>query len=352
MLIQIALLALGVVALAFGARLFVRGAVAIAEGFGINAFVVGVVIVGFGTSTPELAVNLTAALAGSTDIAIGNLVGSNIANVGLILALAALAMPLAVRSNSVHREAWFLVGVGLLLWALAWDGLIGRVDALILLVLFGGILWVLMGQARVPAIEAAPASAPVPRHAQPSPAQPSPVQLSPAQLSSAQPSPAQPLPTRRLPVLSAVSLAAGLALLILGGWLCVDAALAIARGLGWSELLIGLTVVAVGTSLPELAASVAAAWRGRSDIALGNVIGSCLYNALCIPGLTALIQPLPTTGATLLWLDLPVMIGFSVLLLILVAWRRGVSRVAGALLLCAYVGYLSALVLFALRGVG
>lgn len=326
MLLDLAVLALGVALLVIGANLFVRGASTVAEQFGISPFVIGLVVVGFGTSTPELAVNLSAALRGSTDIAVGNVVGSNIANVALILGCTALIRPLAVKLRMVRFELPLMIATGLGLWALAADGAITRIEGAVMVAIFVAFLIILLrtskGEPGDVVAEYTGAA---------------------GQVSSAW--------------LTPVLLVGGLAMLVGGGWLCVEAAVGLARDLGMSELMIGLTVVAVGTSLPELAASVAAAWRGHADIALGNVIGSSIYNVLCVLGLTAMVQPLPTTGVTLMWLDLPVMIAFSIALVPMVLLAKRISRASGALLLTGYVAYLWFLVAYshgavAVAGVG
>lgn len=313
MLVDLSLLAVGIALLVGGANLFVRGASALAERFGISPFVIGLVVVGFGTSTPELAVNLSAALRGSTDIAVGNVVGSNIANVALILGATALVRPLVVKLHMVRVELPLMIATGFGLWALAGNGVVSRTEGAAMLAVFAGFLLLLLRNSTAGTDDVIVECTDQSRPAGPG-------------------------------WLTAPYLIAGLALLIGGGWLCVEAAVGLARTFGLSELVIGLTVVAVGTSLPELAASLAAAWRGHSDIAIGNVIGSCIYNVLCVLGLTALVQPLPTTGDTLLWLDLPVMIGFSLVLVPMILLSKRVARGSGTLLLLGYVGYLGYLV--------
>jgi cation:H+ antiporter len=319
MLLDLAILALGVVILGIGADTFVRGSSAIAERFGISPFVIGLVIVGFGTSSPELAVNLSAALKGSTDIAVGNVVGSNIANVALILGCAALVTPLLVQLRMVRLELPIMIAISVGLWALATDGVISRVEGGIMVAAFVAFLLMLFRTSKEEPYEVKAEFAEETKHV-------------------------------RSIWMTGVFLGGGLAMLIGGGWLCVDAAVGLARSLGVSELVIGLTIVAVGTSLPELASSVAAAWRGHTDIAIGNVIGSNIYNVLCVLGITATIQPLPSTGATLIWLDLPVMVGFAVVLVPMMMIARRVSRASGALLLAGYAAYLWYLVEYS-RGV-
>jgi cation:H+ antiporter len=308
MLLEIGTLALGVAILVVGADIFVRGASAIAERFGISAFVIGLVVVGFGTSTPELAVNISAALKGSTDIAVGNVVGSNIANVGVILGLSAVIMPLAVHLRMVKVELPLMIAVSITLWVLALGGSITRWEGLLMLVAFVAFLVFLLRTSK---------------------AEPKDVQ---AEFEG------EVHATRSI-LATAAFIIGGLAMLMGGGYLCVEAAVDLARGLGMSELVIGLTIVAVGTSLPELASSAMAAWRGKTDIAIGNVIGSNIYNVLCVLGITSVIKPLPTTGATVMWLDLPVMIAFAVVLIPMMLIGMRISRLSGVLLLLGYAGY-------------
>jgi cation:H+ antiporter len=308
MLLDLGILALGVAILAVGADVFVRGSSTVAERFGISPFVIGLVIVGFGTSTPELAVNLSAALKGSTDIAVGNVVGSNIANVGVILGIAALITPLVVHLRMVKVELPLMIAVSVGLWVLALGGSITRWEGVLMLVGFVGFLLFLLKTSKG----------------------------EPADVRAEFEGEVKPV---RSATATTAFIVGGLAMLMGGGYLCVDAAVGLARGLGMSELVIGLTIVAVGTSLPELASSAMAAWRGHTDIAIGNVIGSNIYNVLCILGITAVIEPLPTSGATVMWLDLPVMIGFALVLVPMMLIGMRISRLSGVLLLVGYAAY-------------
>ena len=308
MLTQILILLAGVVVLGIGADLFVRGASSLAARFGISPFVIGLVIVGFGTSTPELAVSLQAAWAGSTDIAVGNVVGSNIANIGVILGISAVVAPLVVQMRVLKAELPLLIAASIALWLLASTGSISRIAGLSMLVVFVLFMAWLVRNARK---ESAAVKSELLAEA----------------------------PTRPAAWLTVPLILLGLAGLVWGADLCVAAAVNLARVLGMSELLIGLTIVAIGTSLPELAAAVAAAARGHSDIALGNVIGSGIYNILFILGVTASVAAVPTAGATLLWLDLPVMIGFALVLVPMILWGQKITRAHGVLLLLAYAAY-------------
>ena len=310
MLIQLLILAAGVAILAVGADLFVRGASGVAERFGISPFVIGLVIVGFGTSTPELAVNLDAALTGRTDIAIGNVVGSNIANVGVILGLAAVVAPLAVHLRMVRVELPIMIGVSILLWAMASFGEIKRWEGALMLAAFGAFLWFLLRTSKQESAEVKQEYT-------------------------------NENPPRHDGWKAAGFIVLGLVGLMGGAHLAVDAATTLARLWGLSELVIGLTIVAVGPSLPELASSVAAAARGNADIAIGNVLGSNIYNILFILGATALITPLPTAAPTLMWLDIPVMIGFALVLVPMMMMGLKITRANGVLLLVGYAAYVA-----------
>jgi cation:H+ antiporter len=315
MLLDLGLLALGVAVLAVGADVFVRGASGLAERFGISQFVIGLIVVGFGTSTPELAVNIGAAISGSTDIAVGNVVGSNIANIGIILGLAAVVSPLVVQLRMVKVELPLVIAISFGLWGLAAYGQILRWEGALMFLGFIGFLVFLLKTSKNEPVEVKAEYAEETKEAH---------------------------PTKSIGV-TALFIVAGLALLMLGADWCVDAAVSLAKMWGMSELAIGLTIVAVGTSLPELASSVAAAYRGNADIAIGNVLGSNIYNVLFILGITSMITPLPTTGATLMWLDLPVMIAFALALVPMMLMGLKITRANGVLLLlgyAAYVGYL------------
>lgn len=307
--IDVGQFSIGLLMLVLGADSFVRGASGLALHFGISAFVVGLVLVGFGTSAPELAVNLTAAFRGNYALAVGNVVGSNVANVGLILGASALIAPLAVRARLLRIEVPLVIGVSVVLWLLALDGMLGRLDATLLLSGFVGLLWLVARDARQ---ESAAVR---------------------AELSEA--ATTQSDLKRNL-----IRLAVGLALLLFGAHKMVTAAVSLASAWGMSEMMIGLTVVAIGTSLPELAASGMAAWRGHTDLALGNVVGSNLFNILLILGITGVIHPLPV-GVSALQIDLPLMVVFALGLLLIVRRDMIVSRAEGVALLLAYAAFLA-----------
>ena len=303
---------LGLVALTVGAEMLVRGASRIASSLGISPLVVGLTIVALGTSSPELAVGVGAAWVGQGDIAVGNVVGSNIFNVLFILGLSAVIVPLAVAHQLVRFDVPLLIGCSFLLAFLAADGLIDRTDGALLLIGVIAYASFLVWQARK---ERDPQVI--------------------AEYAKAYPSSA----TKHW-LINLSLILAGLLLLVLGaGWL-VDAAVIFARYFGVSELVIGLTVVAVGTSLPEIAASIVAAVKGERDIAVGNAIGSCIYNILLVLGATGLIAPAGIAVAQSVQnFDLPVMIAVSVACLPILFTGYRMDRWEGAVFLAYYFGY-------------
>ena len=298
----------GLVLLALGAEGLVRGASSMALRMGITPLVVGLTIVAFGTGSPEMIVSLQAALAGSSDLALGNIVGSNIANIALILGLAALARPLHVRSALLLREAPIMIGVTFLLVALLSDGELGRIDGAILAI--GAVAYTIgtyLASRRDRNAEVAAEFA-------------------------------QEMPKPQANTARSIALVfSGFLGLLAGAHVLVNGAVVIAQTLGMSEVVIGLTVIAIGTSLPELATSFVAALRNDADVAFGNVLGSNILNILLILGIVALIQPISTTG--LRTMDLIALVGSAVLLYPLI-WRgRILSRWEGGLLLAGYVTY-------------
>lgn len=304
LLTALASFALGLLLLLLGADSFLKGASGVALRYGISPFVIGLTIVGFGTSAPEMSVNLSAALRGSYDLAMGNVVGSNIANIGLILGCSALVAPLVVQMRLLRVEAPLVIGVSVVLWILCLDGALGRGDALLLLAGFGWLTWYIFRTARE---------------------EPDQVQMELAEIAETRPGLARNL----------VRLGAGLALLVYGATEMVESAVVMARIFGMSELVIGLTVVAIGTSLPELASSLVAAFRGQTDVALGNVMGSNLFNILLILGATASVHPLPV-ASTMRWIELPVMVMFAVLLYLMLRRDLIVQRKEGVVLLVLF----------------
>ncbi|MBU7581288.1 MAG: calcium/sodium antiporter [Porphyrobacter sp.] len=306
------LIAGGLVLLALGGELLVRGAVGMASRLGISPLLAGLTIVGFGTSMPELATSVQAALAGSPGIAIGNVVGSNIANILFILGVSALILPLPVNPASFTRDSLALGGSALLCTGAVLTGTIGLAAGLILLASLVGYLWWAYKS------ESASHDAEAVRHEHEAED--------------------RPVPPNTGPVVLGGMVIAGLAAAIYGaGWL-VEGAVVVAAAAGLSESVIGLTVVAVGTSLPELIACIVAVIRKHEDVALGNVVGSCIYNILGILGITAMIQPI-AVPAEIANFDIWMMLAVTALLLVQLrsGWR--LSRAEGALLVAIYVGY-------------
>ncbi len=316
-------IALGMALLLGGGEALVRGAVAIARRLGLSPLIIGLTLVGYGTSTPELVASLEAAFAGVPDVALGNVVGSNIANVLLILALAVLVSPVRIEPRSFRRDALALAISALTATGLAATGEVGRLAGL-----------VLVGLVVVYTIQTYRAETAKPDEW-------GAILAAESELKET----ARPLDFR-LAILVAIG---GIVATVLGAGLLIDGAVTVARGLGVSELVIGLTLVAVGTSLPELATSLVAAFRGQSELAYGNVVGSNIYNVLGILGVTALASPLPVP-AGLFAIDLLVMLAATAALILfaLTGWRIG--RREGATLLLGYVLYLGWLFGIAGRG--
>ena len=315
------LLLLGFALLLLGGELLVRGATRLAERLGLSPMLVGLVIVGLGTSTPELAASVQAALAGSPGIAIGNIVGSNIANTLLILGTAALIAPIVVPAGALWRDGLVgVAGVGLMLLAGATVGLSLWVGAAFLAVLVA-YLAVAYQQERLGETSAASQRTTAVEHTDPG--------LHQRENGS------------RTGIAKAIALfVVGTAIIIAGGTVLVDNAIAIAGRLGVSDEVIGLTIVAFGTSAPELATSAVAAFRKESDIALGNVLGSNIYNIFFIGGVTGLVAPGPIPNSILTG-DLYILL-LAAIAAIVFSWTGGrLGRREGGLLLTAYAGFLA-----------
>jgi cation:H+ antiporter len=305
----------GLAVLVWGADRFVSGAAALANNLGVSSMMIGLTIVGFGTSAPEILVSAIASANGNSGLAIGNAIGSNIANIGLILGLTALIIPLSVHSGVLKREYPLLLAVSLISLALMWDGELDRVDGAILALLLVGILSWMFYSAKTGAADpiAGEFEAEIPHD----------------------------LPTRK----AVIWLLLGLVALLASSRALVWGAANVATALGVSDVVIGLTIVAIGTSLPELAASIASALKGEHDIAIGNVIGSNLYNILAVLSLPGLIAPGPFPPEVL-YRDQPTMIGLTVMLF-LMGYGFGdqgrINRFEGLVLLCLFIGYQSLL---------
>ena len=303
----------GFILLVWSADRFVEGAAATAKHAGMPPLLIGMVIVGFGTSAPEMVVSAMAALDGNPDLALGNALGSNIVNTGLILGVTALVAPIVVHSKIVRKELPLLFVIGLISGALLWNGSLSRVEAIVLLVGFFGLIgWTIFTalRGRGDALEAETEAE---------------------------------LVEHSMPLGRAIFwLALGLILLIVSSRILVWGAVSIAQTLGVSDLVIGLTIVALGPSLPELAASVIAARKGEHDIAIGNVVGSNMFNILAVVGIAGVISPMPHISAEVLTRDWPVMMAMTVALFVMAYGFRGqgrINRVEGALLLTAFAAY-------------
>jgi cation:H+ antiporter len=317
--VTLVLFLVGIVLLIAGAEALVRGAARLAAVIGISPLVIGLTVVAFGTSSPELAVNLRASLAGEPDIALGNVVGSNIFNMLFILGLAALIAPLVVAQQLVRLDVPLMIGVSVLLLALALDGTIGRVDGL---VLFAGIVGYNLFVIRQSSKETAA------------------VRSEYEQEFGERP--------RRITqwLVNGALVVIGLGMLVVGSRWLVNGAVAVATALGLSELVIALTIIAAGTSLPEVATSVVASIRGERDIAVGNVVGSNLFNVLAILGLSSIIAAdgIRVAPAALRF-DIPVMIAVSMACLPIFFTGYQIARWEGFLFLAYYAGYTLYLIL-------
>jgi len=301
-------LILGLVALFIGAEGLIRGSSALALKIGITPLVVGLTVVAFGTSTPELVVSLKAALIGNSSISLGNVIGSNIANIALILGVAALIKPLDVHANVIRREIPIMIVLSILLIILLVDGELSFIDGLIFVlgIITYTVVNVLMARKE--------RNAEVEKEFK------------------------EGLKTRLGVTISIFMIVGGLGLMILGANLFVNSSIAIAKAFGISDAIIGLTVVAIGTSLPELITAIVASYKNEADIAIGNVVGSNIFNILGILGITALLIPLSSAGIS--YLDFGVMLFTALILLPLSKTGFRISRLEGGLLLTGYIVYI------------
>lgn len=322
MLMPIVALVLGLIVLVWSADKFVDGAANTSKVLGVPALVIGMIVIGFGTSAPEMVVSVFAALQGNPGLALGNAFGSNITNIALVLGISALLLPMTVSSGILRRELPILLGVTLLAGFQILDGEISRVDAIVLLVVFAGVLiWTVRQNGGTDDKLAADTSE--------------------GHLSEA-------IPLKK----SIIWLVVGLVLLILSSRLLVWGAVEIATGLGIDDLIIGLTIVALGTSLPELAAAIVAVRRNEHDLALGNLIGSNLFNTLAVVGLAGVITPI-SVASEVLTRDWLLMLALT-LLLAAFAWRpkswlplrpARINRLEGGVFVAIYMGYISWLII-------
>jgi len=312
MLLAIGALITGIALLVWGADRFVDGAASVAKNLRVPPMVIGLTIVSLGTSLPEMIVAAMAALDGNRDLGIGNVLGSNIANIGLVLGVTALIIPLAVQSMTLRREMPVLMLVTFLAIALLADGVLSQIDGIILVVglvlMMGWITRIGMKDRHDPMVEEFTDS----------------------------------IPDGMSMKSSILWFIVGLVLLIISSRMVVWGAVEIAHFFGVSDLIIGLTIVAIGTSLPELVASVAGALKGEADLAIGNVIGSNMFNLLAVLAMPALIHPGAFAPEALIR-DFPIMLGFTIALLVVsMGFKVGgkINRFEGGLLLSGFVGYL------------
>lgn len=308
-MIDILMIIGGLVLLFFGGEGLIKGAVSLARSFGLSKLLVSAVIVGFGTSMPEMTVSIGAALKGSSEIALGNVVGSNICNILLIIGIAAIIYPISISVSAVRRDTLMMVGASLILCAVTFAGIINFVTGAVMFsILLAYIFWSYKKDRETHAEMAEHIQEDIEGDDQ----------LKPA--------------------IAGLYSVGGLVLLVAGAYLMVEGAISIAREFGISEAVIGLTIIAVGTSLPELATSIVAAMRKHGDVIIGNIIGSNIFNILSILGVTAMVSPISMTGQIAeldVWIMLGVALMFSVYLL------RGytVGKISGIAMLLAYCGY-------------
>ncbi len=314
MIFTILSLLAGFVLLLGGGEYLVRGAGALALRFGLSHLVVGIIIVGFGTSVPELVASIQAALSGAPGIAMGNVVGSNTANILLILGVGAIIYPVIVSGAAIYRDGVTMVATAALLLFAVWGGQLSTLAGLLFVLLLAAYLVYLIYSDRKANGEAA----------------------------ADEDDDDLPKPSKSI-WLDIAMVAGGTAAVVAGGKLLVDGAISVAQAFDVSDEVIGLTLVAIGTSLPELATSIMAALRKHSDIALGNVLGSNVYNILGIAGITALIKPIPVS-AHMVKVDIPVMIAVSVALFVLAVVVRRFGKRVGYAFLAGYAVYIYALV--------
>lgn len=313
MLMAIGAIIVGLVLLVWSADKFVEGAAATAKQLGMPTLLIGMVIIGFGTSAPELAVSAMAAADGNPGLALGNGYGSNITNIALIVGLTAIIAPIAVHSQVIRKELPLLLVLTLIAGTQLLDGELSRLDGWVLLGVFAAVMgWsIYQGyQGKEDSLAGDTETEMI----------------------------AHPMPLKS----AIIWLVVGLVLLIVSSRILVWGAVTIAQSLGISDLIIGLTIVAIGTSLPELASALAAVKKNEHDLILGNILGSGIFNTLAVVGLAAVIKPL-SVAPEVLYRDWTLMFGLTLALLVmgfgLTGWRKLISRVDGALLLLVYVGY-------------
>jgi len=314
MLLSILYILVGVVVVLWGADRLTEGAVGVAERLHIPQLVIGLTIVAIGTSMPEFCVSFVSALKGTADLAVGNVVGSNIFNSLLIVGITAMVAPMTILKNTVRLDIPFALLASIILAAFCYDGELTRLDAGILFGLFVVFMFITLQHAKKGKKEQGARS---------------------EKQEASSKEQGEEMPVWKIVLLILV----GLACLVLGSNVFVDGATKVATALGISDAVIGLTVVAMGTSIPELATSVVAARKGNSGIAIGNVLGSNVFNILLVIGLTGVISPMHIQGIT--WIDLSMLILSMVLLLLFSYTKYTIARWEGVVLTTLFVGYIT-----------
>lgn len=308
--LQLLFFVIGLVVLYFGAEWLVKGAASLALRYGIRPLIVGITVVALATSMPEFVVNFFAALSGEDSLALGNIVGSNICNIALILGISSLVIPLAVAPSTLRKEYPIMMGVMVVFYLVSLDGVISQLDGIMLITGLVAFFTYLIRDARKNTV---PVSSEIKEDA------------------------TDPIDSTQKRVLYILG---GMICLSVGARVMVDAAVTIAESMSISPIIVGLTVVAIGTSLPELAASLACALHKEADMSVGNVLGSNLLNVLFVVGLVSIINPLKVDTASL-EVHFPVMLGFSAILLPIAWTQYQITRVEGCLLLLGFTGYLT-----------
>jgi len=322
LLLQFVLFIVGISGVYFGAEWLVKGSSKLSRDLGIRPIVIGLTVVAFGTSSPELAVSLTASIKGSNDIAIGNIIGSNIANIGLILGISAIVLPLKVEKVLMKRELPLMIGISAALYFMAIDRKIGFIDGLLL---FTGIVFFIGYQVYSTFNHK--------KESQNSMAG------NPVCKTGMTESTEEEGRTKRHLLSNIVYIVIGLTCLLAGSHVLVKSAIFIAGSFGISEMVIGMTVVAFGTSVPEMATSVVSVLKKESDICVGNVIGSNIFNILLVLGSVALVRPVNVERGTLLF-EFPAMLLFSVALIPMIRGSLMVNRLAGFVLMSGYLAFI------------
>lgn len=312
MIVDILFIVLGLLGLFYGADWLVKGAARLASSFGLPALVIGLTVVAYGTSMPEMVVSLTAASRGSSDISVGNVVGSNIFNIALILGVTGFVFPIKVHAQLIRREIPFMIAVSVFTFLLAYNGNVERLEGIILfagvLIFTGGSYWLATREKKE-------------------------IQDEAEEFAEVE----DLIDGKFNRLVEFGRVVVGIIVLMVAARLTIDGATNIAEAVGISEVVIGLTLVAAGTSLPELATSLVAAFRKENDISVGNIVGSNIFNLLSILGLTAIVKPIGVADV-IIWYDFPIMIAIAVLLFPFVL-SRSMGKREAAIFLAIYIAY-------------